>query len=1015
MVSVLYVDDEPDLLALGKLFLEQDGSFSVDILSSAREALLQLESKQYDAIISDFQMPGMTGIEFLQRVRASGNTIPFIIFTGRSREEIVIRALNEGADFYLQKGSEPVSQFAELANKVEKAVFQRRAEARIRDHERREADIINFLPDATFAIDTNGVVIAWNRAMERMTGVRSSEILGKGSYEYAIPFYHERRPILIDLVLNGDPSTAARYPYIKRNGKTLFSETMIPHFNDGRGAALWFTASPLYTTQGTIVGAIESIREITERKKAEAALVEKTQELDQFFETNLDLLCIADVHGYFRRLNHEWEKTLGYTLAELEGHTFLDFVHPDDLEATRAAVSDLDQNKEMLNFVNRFRCKDGSYRWIEWRSSSRGKVIYAAARDITERKLQEHISRVQLDLGLALQEKHGLYDTLTICLDAAIGISGMDAGGIYLVDDMSGSLDLMVSQNVSEEFKKSVSRYPPASLNARTVMEGKPIYVQFSKTGIIHPPVQESEGLKAAAIIPISYNGRSIACLITTSHSADEIPANARLGLETIAVQIGAAIGRLRADEALHKSEEKYRNVVEDQTEFISRFLPDGTHVFVNEAYCRYFGLNRGEILGHRFRPETPSDDAESLKRFFSSLTPDHPVDSIEHRIIMPDGSVRWQRWSDRGIFDPAGTLIEYQSVGRDITRQKRSEEELRAVQEKYAKAFLAVPDAITISDLDSGQFIEVNDAATALFGYSRDELIGKSASELGIWLKEEDRASFIDQLMKHGRVHGYEVVERRKSGELYDALVNADTLTIGGRQYFIAIVRDITERKRTERAIAETTKKIEILTSITRHDVANQVSILRGFARLALKGKPDPVIADFLSKIDTAGSTIARQIAFTRTYQELGIHAPGWYRIREIVTQQKPEGLALSCTCDAEIFADPMIERVFFNLFENAVRHGDRVTGVAVRCRADNGCLIITFEDDGVGIPADQKAAIFEKGYGRNTGFGLFLGREILAITGIAIHEAGTPGMGARFEIAVPVGKYQFAEGPVI
>ena len=98
------------------------------------------------------------------------NTLPFIIFTGRSREEIVIQALNEGADFYIQKGGEPVSQFAELANKVRKAVVQRRAEASIRDHERREADIINFLPDATFAIDTRGVVIAWNRAMERMTG-----------------------------------------------------------------------------------------------------------------------------------------------------------------------------------------------------------------------------------------------------------------------------------------------------------------------------------------------------------------------------------------------------------------------------------------------------------------------------------------------------------------------------------------------------------------------------------------------------------------------------------------------------------------------------------------------------------------------------------------------------------------------------------------------------------------------------------------------------------------------------
>ena len=160
-------------------------------------------------------MPVMDGIEFLKRVRASGNTIPFIIFTGRGREEIVIQALNEGADFYLQKGGEPLSQFAELAHKIRQAVQQRRAEASIRDHERREADIINFLPDATFAIDTQGVVIAWNRAMEKMTGVSSPEILGKGNYEYAIPFYHERRPILIDLVLTDDPDIDGPVPVHK--------------------------------------------------------------------------------------------------------------------------------------------------------------------------------------------------------------------------------------------------------------------------------------------------------------------------------------------------------------------------------------------------------------------------------------------------------------------------------------------------------------------------------------------------------------------------------------------------------------------------------------------------------------------------------------------------------------------------------------------------------------------------------------------------------------------------------
>ncbi len=214
MFSILYVDDEPSLLEIGKLFLENSGMFSVDTVTSAPKALLALAKKRYDAIISDYQMPEMDGIEFLKQVRGAGNMVPFIIFTGRGREEIVIQALNEGADFYLQKGGEPVSQFAELEHKVQMAVLQRKAEASIRDHERREADIINFLPDATFAIDTKGVVIAWNRAMEMMTGVKTSEILGKDNYEYAIPFYHERRPILIDLVLKDDPVTEGKYPAI---------------------------------------------------------------------------------------------------------------------------------------------------------------------------------------------------------------------------------------------------------------------------------------------------------------------------------------------------------------------------------------------------------------------------------------------------------------------------------------------------------------------------------------------------------------------------------------------------------------------------------------------------------------------------------------------------------------------------------------------------------------------------------------------------------------------------------
>ncbi|MCK4270329.1 MAG: response regulator, partial [Methanogenium sp.] len=128
----------------------------------------------------------------------------------------------------------------------------------------------------------------------------------------------------------------------------------------------------------------------------------------------------------------------------------------------------------------------------------------------------------------------------------------------------------------------------------------------------------------------------------------------------------------------LEKSEERYRNVVEGQTELISRFLPNGTHVFVNEAYCHYFGKRREEIMGHRFVPAIPSEDQELVKNHFASLTTDHPVDTIEHRIIMPDGEVRWQSWSNRAIFDEKGTVIEYQSVGRDITELKMAEAAVR-------------------------------------------------------------------------------------------------------------------------------------------------------------------------------------------------------------------------------------------------------------------------------------------------------------------------------------------------
>jgi PAS domain S-box-containing protein len=398
MYRILYVDDEPGLLEIGKLFLEKGGQFSVDIQTSASAALMLLSSTHYDAIIADYQMPVMDGIEFLKKVRKSGSTIPFILFTGRGREEVVIQALNEGADFYLQKGGQPLAQFTELAHHVRQAIQQRRAEASIRDHERREADIINFLPDATFAIDSHGVVIAWNLAMEKLTGVPAEQILGKGNYEYAHSLYHKRRPVLVDLVLSDNPDIEARYPHITRAGKTLFSEITVPHMNNGRGATMWFTASPLYNTRGEIVGAIESIRDITERKKAEAGLRESEERYRKLVEQSPDAI-IVHTNGRVAYANLACTRLLGaQSPKELAGQPILNFVHPDFRHIVLERIRVMTEKTEPVEILEeKFLRLDGTVVDVEVAAipiiCENESSVQVTFREITSRKRAEDALR----------------------------------------------------------------------------------------------------------------------------------------------------------------------------------------------------------------------------------------------------------------------------------------------------------------------------------------------------------------------------------------------------------------------------------------------------------------------------------------------------------------------------------------------------------------------------------------------------------------------------------------------
>jgi two-component system cell cycle sensor histidine kinase/response regulator CckA len=432
--------------------------------------------------------------------------------------------------------------------------------------------------------------------------------------------------------------------------------------------------------------------DITERTRARKALRDSEEEHRRVVELAPYSITTLDMAGRILRCNRTMARIHGFDEpTELIGTSAIDLVAPEDRERATQNLESLMERERLDPVRMRVLRRDGSTFEVfasaallrSHHGEPRGVVIIA--RDATEELLQARLLQLQRDLAQRLNSMTTVDPALELCVQTAIEATSLDAGAVYLVDPTRGTLLLAAAKGLSTRFRLARAVLPADSPPGRQISTGIPTYLTFEQ---IRGPEYEAyvqEGLRTGGAIPILHEDRAIGCMSVGSHTRNDIPDRDRHVLESIAAQLGGAIVRLRAAEALLANEEHYRLLVENQRDLVVKMDLDGRLLFVSPSCCTVFGRTREELLGARFASLAHEDDREATSEAMKTLlVPPHTA-YMEQRALTQEGW-RWLAWQDTAVLGPDGHVREIVGVGRDITEKKRAEAAL-----EYRSAFEAL------------------------------------------------------------------------------------------------------------------------------------------------------------------------------------------------------------------------------------------------------------------------------------------------------------------------------------
>ncbi|WOF16671.1 PAS domain S-box protein [Methanoplanus sp. FWC-SCC4] len=854
MIKILHVDDEPALLEITRIFLEKESEYSVKNANSAIEGISLLKSEPFDAIISDFEMPGMNGIEFLKEIRALGFSTPFIIFSGRGREDVLIEAINNGADFYLQKGGKPKAQFAEMKNMIVQAVKRKQAEKALRESEERYRAVVESQTEFVCRFAPSGIINFANEAFCRNYNVESSSIIGR-SLKTKIPRSDRKRlEVNLRLLRPNNPVLDIEHRVIMPDGEVRWQH--------------WIDRA-IFDENGNIVEYQAVGRDTTIQKRMQKSLKEEINYVQALMNTIAAPVFFRDTKGVYYDCNLAFEEFVGYSRDEIIGKNIYDFFEKDLADVYAKKDEEIVKNPHVQRYEFCANNSKGEKKDVIFSKTARfaedgtvsgivGIIIDISDRKKIENNLIKEVNFVQalkdtIPAPVFYRDRYGIYYDCNVAFEELVGLSKDEIIGKNIHDFFEKDLaDVYTKKDLEIINNPHLQQYEYTINNAK----GERIDVLFSKTALF------------------GADGNV-------------------LGIVGVILDIS---NRKKMEEALRKNEEKFRTLADYTYDLESWIGPDKNIVYISPSCERITGFKPDEFTKNGIRVIKNlihPDDLESFIRHYESFSEEMTdVVHFDFRIIRPDdGKLKWLSHYCQPVYDSSGK-----------------------------------------------------------------------------WLGRRETC------------------------------------------------RDITLRKEYEDKVSEVNEKLNLLSSVTRHDVLNQVTALLGYFELSREMAADnPQAAMMVGKMEVIASTIQHQITFTKDYQEIGVHSPAWQNLSETVwysaymVSQGDVLVDVSIDEKIEIYADPLLNKVFYNFIDNSIRHGgEKLSQINIFSEMSDDLLKIIYTDDGQGISCHDKDKILLKGFGKNTGYGLFLTSNVLAMTGMNINECGVPGEGVRFEITVPGGMYR-------